>query len=504
MAKNTKKLGVILGNQLFPIKHIKDMDVDCFFMAEDHELCTHFKYHKHKILLFLVAMRRYKDELESAGHKVHYHTLPEKPLKKYSYLEVLKATLIDGGFEELVLYEIEDKFFEEKIFQLAEKLKIKLTILTSPFFMVTREEFREYLESVKKPFMKTFYERLRKKWSVLMEEGKPVGGKFSFDSDNRNKLPAKVDPPPLTFKDPKETPHFTDVCDLIEKHFNDHPGKVDNFWPATTRKEALKVLDKFIEERLPSFGTYQDAITSRSDFVFHSVVSPYINMGLLLPKEVITKVENEYKKSDNIPLNAAEGFIRQVLGWREFVRGIYQEFDEVQQTTNYWNHKRKLTKDWYEGTTGIPPLDDAIHKAIRTGYNHHIERLMVVSNLMLLSEIDPQEVYRWFMELFIDSSDWVMGPNVFGMGQFSDGGIFATKPYICGSNYLLKMSDYKKGPWCPIVDGLYWRFIENHKAFFSSNPRLGMMVRTLEKMDKGRKKEIYAAADEFLKKKTGN
>ncbi len=499
-----KTLGIILGNQLFPPATLKNFKADSYFMAEDHELCTHFKYHKHKILLFLVAMRRYKDELKKKGHAVSYHELPSKNAKKNSYIEVLKQTIKEGGYDELLIYEIEDKFFEEKIIGLAKNLKIKLTIVATPFFLVSREDFRDYVQSVKKPFMKTFYERLRKKHGILMEDGKPCGGKFSFDSENRKKLPGKVDPPPLKQLDPSKIDHYPEVCELIETHFKDHPGRVENFWAATSRKEALAVLDRFIKERLPSFGTYQDAITSRSDFVFHSVVSPYINMGLILPDEVIAKVEKEYHANDNIPLNAAEGFIRQVLGWREFVRGIYQEYDEVQQTTNYWKHERTLTQDWYEGTTGIPPLDDAIEKAMRLGYNHHIERLMVVSNLMLLSEIHPQEVYRWFMELFIDSSDWVMGPNVFGMGQFSDGGIFATKPYICGSNYLLKMSDYKKGPWCPIVDGLYWRFIDKHKAFFSANPRLGMMVRTLEKMDKSRKNEIYAAADEFLKKKTGH
>jgi deoxyribodipyrimidine photolyase-related protein len=502
--KDSKALGLILGNQLFPTTTLKSFVAHDYFMAEDHELCTHFKYHKHKILLFLIAMRRYRDELIKKGYNVIYRELPKKSSAKSSYMEILKQTIKDGGYQELVIYEIEDKFFEEKVLDLAKKLKIKLTIVKTPFFLVSREEFRDYVASVKKPFMKTFYERLRKKHGILMEKGKPCGGKFSFDSDNRNKLPAKVDPPPLKLQDPSQIDYYPEVCALISQHFSDHPGKVENFWAATSRKEALSVLDRFIKERLPSFGTYQDAITSRSDFVFHSVVSPYINMGLLLPEEVIAKVEGQYHQNDNTPLNAAEGFIRQVLGWREFVRGIYQEYDEIQQTTNYWKHQRKLTQDWYEATTGIPPLDDAIEKAVHLGYNHHIERLMVVSNLMLLSEIHPQEVYRWFMELFIDSSDWVMGPNVFGMGQFSDGGIFATKPYICGSNYLLKMSDYKKGPWCVVVDGLYWRFIDKHKSFFSANPRLGMMVRTLEKMDKNRKKEIFAAADEFLKNKTGN
>lgn len=508
MAKNTqrneKHLTIILGNQLFPTRHYQFAKDHHIFMAEDHELCTHFKYHKHKILLFLVAMRRYRDELEQKGFTVTYRTLPKSALKKTSYIETLKAFVKKHNFTHLHLYEIEDKFFEEKIVGLADELNIELTLKTSPLFMVTREEFRDYIASVKKPFMKTFYERLRKKHGVLMEKGKPVGGKFSYDADNRKKLPTKVDPPPIKMTYPTEIPHYQEVADLVATHFQEHPGDCENFWPATSRREALAVLDQFIKERLPSFGHYQDAITSRSDFVFHSVISPYINMGLILPEEVIEKIEKEYNKNKNIPLNSSEGFIRQVLGWREFIRGIYQEFDEVQQSKNFWNHQRKLTDSWYSGTTGIPPLDDAIKKANRLGYNHHIERLMVVSNLMLLCQLHPQEVYKWFMEMFIDSSDWVMGPNVFGMGQFSDGGIFATKPYISGSNYLLKMSDYKKGDWCDVVDGLYWGFIRDHRDFFGANPRLGMMVRTLEKMErdgdkKRRLKNIFKAADDFIK-----
>ena len=346
--------------------------------------------------------------------------------------------------------------------------------------------------------MKTFYERMRKETGILMREEKPEGGKFSFDADNRAKLPKNTDPPPIPYANPKKTPHYDDVKRLIEKYFKTHPGHCDNFWLATDRKEALKFLKQFVKERLPSFGKYQDAITSRSDFLFHSVISPYINMGLLLPSEVIIAVEQEYYQNKNIPLNSAEGFIRQVLGWREFMRGIYQNFDEQQQKENFFNHQRDLSDSWYEGNTGIPPLDDAIKKSVKFGYAHHIERLMILSNLMLLCRIHPQNVYRWFMEMFVDSSDWVMGPNVFGMGQFSDGGIFATKPYISGSNYLLKMSDYKKGEWCDVVDGLYWQFIENNRSYFSSNPRLGMMVRTLDKMKRERKETIFKAANRFI------
>jgi deoxyribodipyrimidine photolyase-related protein len=190
------------------------------------------------------------------------------------------------------------------------------------------------------------------------------------------------------------------------------------------------------------------------------------------------------------------------MGWREFVNGIYQNFSDKEETTNFFNHHGKLTKDWYEGTTGIAPVDDAIHKANDYGYCHHIERLMILSNIMLLAEVHPHEVHRWFMEMFVDSADWVMGPNVYGMGQFSDGGIFATKPYISGSNYVLKMSDYKKGDWSDIWDGLFWRFIGKHKTFFQKQPRLNFMVITLEKMDPEKRMYLLGRAEEFITQKT--
>ncbi|MEJ2258338.1 MAG: FAD-binding domain-containing protein [Woeseiaceae bacterium] len=201
---------------------------------------------------------------------------------------------------------------------------------------------------------------------------------------------------------------------------------------------------------------------------------------------------------DGVPLQSLEGFVRQVIGWREFVRGVYRQFSEVQATSNHWSHDRELADSWYAGTTGIPPLDDTIRQAQRCGWTHHIPRLMVLGNLMTLCEIRPQAAHRWFMEMYVDSSEWVMGPNVFGMGLFSDGGIFATKPYICGSNYLLKMSDYGKEEWCDTVDGLYWRFIDKHRDFFAANPRVALMPRALERLNRDRRDRIFRAAADFL------
>ena len=484
-------LRIILGNQLFPTSYYKSDDL--VFMCEDMSLCTHFKYHKHKIIFFLASMRHFRDELVKNGKSVEYFTL----IKNVQFFKKLKNMIIKHKVTKLQIFEVEDHFFRKEIQQFAHVENINIEIQKSPMFMITPDEFKDYLATVKKPFMKTFYEKNRKRFNILMEsDGNPVGGKFSFDSENRKKIPKnfKVITNPIKNVTSK---HIEAVKKLVDIYFSDHPGSSSNFWLPVTRNDSFKYLDRFINEKFEHFGDYQDAIDQRDPFLYHSLLSPFINIGFITPAEILKKIIPL-----DVPMNAKEGFIRQLLGWREFLRGIYYEFDHIQQDRNFFNHKRKLTKDWYEGTTGIPPLDDAIRKCDEFGYAHHIERLMVLSNIMLMSEVDPKEVYRWFMEMFVDSSDWVMGPNVFGMGQFSDGGIFATKPYISGSNYIRKMSHYKQDNWCDIVDGLYWMFIDNRKDFFKKQPRMNMVISSLSKMDEEKKKRIFTAAKTFIKEKT--
>jgi deoxyribodipyrimidine photolyase-related protein len=280
-----------------------------------------------------------------------------------------------------------------------------------------------------------------------------------------------------------------------------HPGTVENFWLPTTEKETKKLLDHFIKTQFLKFGPYEDAIHNEDVFGFHSTLSPMMNMGLITPRTLVDRIVERGQKNE-IPLASIEGYIRQVIGWREFVRGIYDNFSKEMDEQNYWRHHRKMGSSWYDGTTGLQPLDDSIGKAQNFGYTHHIERLMILSNIMLLSEIDPKEVYQWFMEMFVDSADWVMAANVYGMGQMSEGGIFSTKPYVCGSNYILKMSNYKKGDWCETLDGLYWRFIEKNRSFFEQNPRMSMMTRHLDKMDKDKKKRLFKKATDFIENNT--
>jgi deoxyribodipyrimidine photolyase-related protein len=486
---------VILGDQLFPISFYKDYKLLPVFMSEDSGLATHFKYHKHKIAFFFLSMRTYADKLNNEGFNVNYHKLT-----KVSFFSRLKSFVKEQQLTKIVMAEIQDKFFEKEMGMFCSEQNVILEFIGSPMFLCSRAQFRTYLSENTKPFMKSFYEGERKRLGILLIGGEsPEGGHWSFDVENRKKAPRELTNKGLAkFSSSK---YFSEVSKLVNEKFADHPGSMNDFWLPTDREGALKSLDHFIDHHLIYFGDYQDAITPRDPFLYHSIISPMMNNGLITPSEILKKVLKRYKEDKNIPLSSVEGFVRQVMGWREFVRGIYQNFSEIQDQKNFFNHKRKLTKDWYEGTTGIAPVDDAIKKALKFGYCHHIERLMVLSNIMLLCEIDPQEVHRWFMEMFVDSADWVMGPNVYGMGQFSDGGIFATKPYISGSNYILKMSDYKKDEWGDVWDGLYWRFIGKNALFFSKNYRMSMMVKLFEKMDPAKKKRLIKLGETFIHEK---
>jgi deoxyribodipyrimidine photolyase-related protein len=403
------KAWLILGNQLFDPKILQSHEsgVQLCFMREDFELCTHFKYHKHKIHFFLSAMRKYKQELESFGYKVVYEKLSKENV---NFENALEKFIKKNKISELYCFEIEDKFFEIRIKELVKKLKLRLVELASPMFLSTKSDFREYLKNTKRPFMKNFYEQQRKNFKILVDEKlKPIGGKWSFDTENRKALAKNYKSLPLPIY--KQDKIDKEIAELVEQDFPLHPGNVENIWLPTNRKLAQEWLISFLEDRLFEFGPYEDAMSQRYPFLNHSVLTPFLNTGLLTPDEVIEKTLSVAQKK-KVPMNSLEGFVRQVIGWREFIRGIYQNFSEEQENLNFWNHQRKLNDSWYKAETKIPPLDDVINKVMKFGYAHHIERLMVVGSLMLLLEVHPFEAHRWFMEMFIDSSDWVMGPNV--------------------------------------------------------------------------------------------
>jgi deoxyribodipyrimidine photolyase-related protein len=377
---------------------------------------------------------------------------------------------------------------------------LKITFYKSPMFLESREEFKKYANEKNSFSHANFYKSIRKKLNILIDKNQmPIGGKWSFDEENRKKISKNIQLPEK-FKNSKSK-YVKEITSLINDNFSEHPGAISEVWMPLTRQQALKNLDNFISQKFENFGSYEDAILIEDNFLFHSALSPSLNLGLITPKEIINKIL-KYIDHNEIPLNSIEGFIRQIIGWREFIRGVYQVKGDQQEKGNFFNFSNKVSNSWYSGTTGIPPLDDAINFSNLYGYTHHINRLMIISNIMTLSEINPKEVYKWFMEMFVDSSDWVMVPNIYGMGTYADGGIFSTKPYICGSNYILKMSNYKKGDWCDIVDGLYWRFVDKHLDKVKNNHRLSFMKKTLEKMNTERKEMIFKKAEDFIKKNT--
>ena len=482
---------IVLGNQLFDPLYLKNYK-DCkIFMAEDLGLCTYEKHHKLKILHFLSSMRSYNDLLKSKGFKTDYYDCKNNFSNKYE--DKLKKSIKENKSKRVFSFEVEDKPFEKKLNKIVKEIGLERVIVTSPMFLNSRDDFKKYLENKKKPLMANYYKMSRIKFDLLVKDEKPVGGKWSFDKDNRKKLPQTVKLPKRPVA--SETKHTKVLKKFINITFENHPGNTENFWLPTTHKESTVWLDDFLTEKLNLFGDYEDAVSQRDNILFHSALSPLINSGLITPEKIVDRLK---KLRTKVNLNSLEGYIRQVIGWREFMRGIYQNYSIEMEKGNFFNHKRKFKKEWYSGETGIPPLDHSIKNALKYGWTHHIERLMVLSSLMNLCEIEPKQVYKWFMEMFVDSSEWVMVPNVYGMGLFSDGGIFATKPYICGSSYYLKMMDFKKGEWCETVDGLYWRFINKNRKFFSSNPRLNMMVSVYDKMKNERKKKILSKAKAFI------
>jgi deoxyribodipyrimidine photolyase-related protein len=444
-------------------------------------------------------MREKRDELIKNHFNVFYSEISNGDFL-IPYEEKLKKYIIKNKINHIKFFEIEDKFFENRMRVFSEVNSLEITFYQSPMFLESREDFTKYADEKNTLSHANFYKNIRKKLNILIDKNQiPVGGKWSFDEENRKKIPKNIQLPEK-FKNSKSK-YVKEIISLINDNFSEHPGKISEIWMPLTRQEALKNLDNFISLKFENFGSYEDAILIEDNFLFHSALSPSLNLGLITPKEIINKIL-KYIDYNDIPLNSVEGFIRQIIGWREFIRGVYQVKGDQQEKGNFFNFSNKVSNSWYSGTTGIPPLDDAINFSNLYGYTHHINRLMIISNIMTLSEINPKEVYKWFMEMFVDSSDWVMVPNVYGMGTYADGGIFSTKPYICGSNYILKMSNYKKGDWCDIVDGLYWRFVDKHLNKIKNNHRLSFMKNTLQKMNVDRKEMIFKKAEDFIKNNT--
>jgi deoxyribodipyrimidine photolyase-related protein len=497
-AQSSKSLFILGSQQLFPPKCLKGHENDLFVMVEDRAFGSPFKCHKQKLVFQLSSMRHYARELKQHDFNLVYFELKE--IEGYSYETFLAKVLKESQLSTITCFEFEDHDREYRLYRFCEENGIELEVKPSPAFLVTRKEFQNFLKQERRPLPSTFYESQRRRLKILMESnGKPVGGVFSYHDEQRLKWPQKTHCPKIPVPIHDEIDKA--VIKLVDQRFPDHPGEALTLWHPTSRETALESLQDFCKYRLPEYGPYDEALCSEEDFLFHSVLSTSLNAGFLLPSDVI-ETALQYSKEVYVPLNSLESFIHKVFGCREYVRGMYQNFGEEQMKGNFWHHHRQMNPSWHNGTTGVPPLDDAIKKALRLSYNHHVERLAVLANMMTLSEIEPASAYKWFMEMHMDSAEWVTAPNVFGMGLHADGGTLGTRPHLLGSHNWLKLSDYSKDDWCLEVDGLYWRFIEKHKDYFAAFPSFSSTTENIEKIPAERREMLTRAAESFLTRNT--
>jgi deoxyribodipyrimidine photolyase-related protein len=463
------------------------------YLVEEYLFFRQYNFHQQKLVLHRASMKMFETHIQKKVSSVHYIESKEK----ISDIRQLIPALAKKGITEIHYTNTVDNWLENRIKRAAQKNNIHLVKYPCPNFLNQMEGVADFFSKKKTYFQTDFYIHQRKERKLLLEkDNKPIGGKWTFDADNRLKFPKAETVPTIHF--PEENKYVKEAKQYIAVHFKNNYGQSAAFQYPVTYADAEKWLADFLEQRFSKFGIYEDAMVKNESILYHSVVTPMLNIGLLNPQQIIDKAMKAAIDYD-IPLNSLEGFIRQIIGWREFIRIVYEREGNKQRTKNFWGFTRKIPPSLWTGETGIHPIDTVIKKVLKTGYSHHIERLMVLGNFMLLCEFDPDEVYRWFMEMYVDSYDWVMVPNVYGMTQFADGGLMTTKPYISGSNYLLKMGDWDKGPWQETWDGLFWRFMYVHRDFFLKNPRLGMLIKTFDKMPEEKRNKHIRNAELFLK-----
>ncbi len=483
---------LIFPHQLFKKSAVLDINKR-HYLVEEHLFFTQYPFHKEKLVLHRASMKAYEQYLLQNGYQVEYID----STNEIHDCRLLIRYLAKQKCADISMIDPVDYLLMRRIKKACASNNINLEVLESPSFLNTLSGTQNYFDSKKKYFQTDFYTAQRKQRNLLLTtDGKPEGGKWTFDAENRAKFPKKEIVPELPATNLNG--YVEEAALYVQKNFPNNYGDIDKqHLFAIDFIESEKWLDNFLAERFEKFGIYEDAIVQKESVLYHSVLSPMLNIGLLTPQQIIDETIR-VSATKNIPLNSLEGFIRQIVGWREFIRLVYEREGTKQRTTNYWKFTRKIPKTFWTGDTGIAPIDYTIKKILKTGYAHHIERLMVLGNFMLLCEFDPDEVHKWFMEMFIDAYDWVMVPNVYGMTQFADGGLITTKPYISGSNYLMKMSDYEKGTWQPIWDGLFWRFMHVHRSFFLQNPRIGMLVKTFDKMTDQKRDAHLQIAENYL------
>lgn len=501
-------LRFVLGDQLTRgLSALRGLDPkrDVVLMVEVADETTYVPHHPQKIVFILSAMRHFAETLRQEGIAVDYVRLDD-PKNTGSFSGELLRAIKRHKPQSVVMTEPGEWRVLQMMQDWRETLPVPLTIHDDERFIASLEEFAQWAEGRKQLRMEYFYRDMRKKTGFLMEGDDPIGGAWNFDSENRKALP-KNHQPPKRKRFPVDAV-TQDVIALVKKRFKAHYGAVEPFGWAVTRADALKALDDFIAHGMASFGDYQDAMQAGAPFLYHSLISPYLNVGLLTAHEVCARVD-KLARQEKIPLNAAEGFIRQIIGWREYVRGLYWLKMPDYAKANALKAKRPLPEFFWTGQTEMNCLKQCIGDTLENAYAHHIQRLMVIGNFSLLAGLDPQAVSEWFLAVYADAFEWVELPNVAGMALFSDGGVMASKPYAASGAYIDRMSDYcqgciyspkeKTGPKACPFNYLYWDFLERNTDRLSRNPRMGMPYKNLRRMDEGRRKMIAQDAHRFLK-----
>ncbi len=502
----TKALRFILGDQL--TRSVSALDGlgpdDAVLMAEVADETRYVRHHKQKIVLILSAMRHFARELRAEGVRVDYIRLDD-PLSTGSFTGELIRAVARHQPERVIVTEPGEWRVKEMILGWSAAIGLPVEVREDDRFLCARSDFNRWAARRDTLRMEFFYRDMRRRTGFLMHGDAPVGGKWNFDPDNRKPLPAKFRAPKRLSFDPDAVTR--EVMALVESRCAEHFGELELFGWAVTRGDALTALDDFIDDRLPFFGDYQDAMKSDEPFLYHATLSPYLNIGLLTPHEVCVAAERAYKQG-KAPINAVEGFIRQILGWREYVRGVYWLRMPEYRETNALAANRPLPWFYWSGETPMNCLSQVIWETRRHAYAHHIQRLMVAGDFALLTGVAPREIEEWYLAVYADAFEWVELPNVHGMAIFADGGFLASKPYAASGAYIDRMSDYCKScrfdvkvkngaSACPF-NYLYWNFFIENRERLPKTPRLSMPLQTLDKMSGERKQEIVADAKAFL------
>ena len=481
-----------------------DRDRDLVVMAEVMDEATYVRHHPKKVILVLAAMRKFAEALRADGWRVAYTPLDDADNAGSIAGELLRRAEAEGTDRVLATQP-----GEWRLRQALADLPLKVTVCPDDRFLCPPEVFADWAEGRKVQRMEHFYRMMRKRSGYLMDGDDPACGQWNFDHDNRK--PARDDllrKPPRRHRPCAVTEA---VIALVKDRFGGHFGATEPFWFATDRQGALDCLRDFVAHHLPEFGTYQDAMLANDPFLHHALLAPYLNLGLLTPAEVCDAAQAAYEAGD-VPINSAEGFIRQILGWREYVRGIYDLHGPGYAAQNALGHHRDLPGFYWDGQTDMACVKAVVEQTREHAYAHHIQRLMVTGNFALLAGIDPGQVHDWYLSVYADAYEWVEAPNTLGMSQFADGGTLGSKPYVSSGAYIDRMSDYcracaykvkdKTGPDACPFNLLYWHFLDRHRERFEKNPRMAQMYRTWDRMDEGRRETVLKDARAVLTRLT--